>query len=138
MEKSIQDLQNWADALDASVTVADKDGIILYMNQKAKSTLAKNEQKMIGASLFDCHPEPAKSKLKALYSEKKANHYTIEKPQDGGSPIKKIIHQLPWYKKCKKCKKEKSGEKFGKIFAGYVEISIQIPIELPHFIRGKK
>jgi len=115
---------NWAEELGASITVADENGIIRCMNQKAKKTFAQEDKDLIGSSLFECHPEPAKSKLKALYSAKEPNHYSIEKSLDGGGRVKKIIHQLPWYKKG--------------TFAGYVEISIEIPFELPHFIRAAK
>jgi hypothetical protein len=45
-----------------------------------------------------------------------ANVYTIEK--DG---VKKLIYQAPWYRE---------GE-----YAGFVEISLEIPAEMPHFVR---
>ena len=44
------------------------------------------------------------------------NSYTIEK-----KGIKKLIHQSPWFEDGKP--------------AGLIEISIEIPFELPHFIR---
>ncbi len=45
------------------------------------------------------------------------NVYTIEK-----NGIKKLIYQSPWYE---------NGE-----YAGFVELSLEIPFELPHFVRG--
>jgi len=45
------------------------------------------------------------------------NVYTIEK-----AGIKKMIYQTPWYQN-------------GKV-AGLVEISIEIPFDMPHFIRS--
>ena len=52
----------------------------------------------------------------ALLKKKQLNVYTIEK-----NGIKKLIYQSPWYVK---------GE-----FAGFVELSLEIPFEIPHFIR---
>ena len=70
----------------------------------------------VGRSVFDCHPEPARTKTRRLYETQQANHYTIRK-----NGQRKIIHQLPWFE---------SGT-----FAGFVEISIPIPDDLPHFDR---
>jgi len=47
---------------------------------------------------------------------RKINIYTLEK--DG---IKKLIYQAPWYE---------GGE-----YAGVVELSVEIPFEMPHFVR---
>ena len=45
-----------------------------------------------------------------------SNVYTIEK-----AGVKKLIHQSPWYKD-------------GKI-AGLVELSLELPAEMPHYVR---
>ena len=45
------------------------------------------------------------------------NAYTIEK-----GPLRKLIYQTPWYEK---------GE-----IAGLVEFSLEIPAEMPHYVRG--
>ena len=71
---------------------------------------------LIGKSVFDCHPEPARTRTVELYERRQPNHYTIRK--DGR---RKIIHQMPWYR--------------GGAFAGFIEISIPIPDEMPHFER---
>ena len=49
-------------------------------------------------------------------NEKKPNVYTIEK-----NGIKKLIYQSPWFE---------NGE-----MKGLVELSLEIPFEMPHFIR---
>ena len=108
---------NWCEGLPVAVTVTTADGTIVEMNACSRETFAADGgAALIGRSVFDCHPEPARSKTRELYAGQAANHYTIRR-----SGQKKIIHQLPWYE--------------GGRFAGMVEISIPIPDDLPHFDR---
>ncbi len=108
----------WVTEFDGAVTVCDRDGKILYMNQKAQATFARQGgADLIGRNLFDCHPEPARSKLADLMQNRQKNVYTIEK-----NGIKKIIYQCPWFQ---------NGE-----YAGFVEMSLEIPFEMPHFVRS--
>jgi len=108
---------DWVDELGAAITLCDKDGIILYMNNRSEVTFEKRGGKnLIGKNLLDCHPEPARSKLDDLLHNPRVNVYTIEK-----NGIKKMIYQSPWYK--------------NGYFAGLVEISLPIPETIPHFIR---
>jgi hypothetical protein len=104
---------NWARELPAAVTVCDRNGVILEMNDKAKSTFSGD---LVGRSVLDCHPEPARAKLAELLATGKSNVYTIEK-----KGVKKLIYQSPWYR---------DGQ-----FAGLVEISLELPASLPHFQR---
>jgi transcriptional regulator with PAS, ATPase and Fis domain len=107
----------WVKEFDASITVCDKDGIILEMNDKAIKTFEKSGgEKLIGSNLFDCHPEPSKTKLKNIIKEEKSNIYTIEK-----NGVKKMIIQKPWYKEG--------------VYSGFIEMSVEIPLETPHFVR---
>ncbi|MDR3048181.1 MAG: PAS domain-containing protein [Bacteroidales bacterium] len=99
-----------------SITVCDKEGIILSMNEKAIKTFVRDGESLIGKSLLDCHPEPARAKLLELLQNHTINCYTIEK-----NGVKKMIYQSPWY----------DGEEFG----GYVELSMEIPFEMKHFVR---
>jgi hypothetical protein len=108
---------DWTEELPVAVTVTAADGTILSLNRRAAETFADDGGRaLIGKSVFDCHPEPARAKTVKLYAARAANHYTISK-----NGQKKIIHQLPWY-----C---------GGAYAGLVEISIPIPDELPHHER---
>jgi hypothetical protein len=108
---------DWADQLPAAVTICNIEGIILYMNNLSASIFSKDGgRNLIGKTLFDCHPEPAKSKLDDLLHNPRVNIYSIEK-----KGIKKMIYQAPWYR---------DGQ-----FAGLVEISFPIPDEIPHFVR---
>jgi len=104
--------------LSVAVTVCDSKGIILYMNDKSAATFTKDGgSDLVGKSVLDCHPEPARGKLQALLDSHATNSYTIEK----GSK-KKLIHQTPWFE---------CGE-----FMGLIEFSFEIPADLPNFKRG--
>ncbi len=109
---------NWLKEFPVAITVCDPDGIVLEMNDKAAKTFASDGgYGLIGANLLDCHPQAAREKLEALMKNRSRNVYTIEK-----NGIKKLIYQSPWYQ---------NGE-----YAGFVELSLEIPFELPHFLRG--
>jgi transcriptional regulator with PAS, ATPase and Fis domain len=111
------DTDAWIEGLPVAITVTDADGSILAMNARSRETFAADGGgALVGTSLFACHPEPSLTKIRELYRRREPNHYTIRKRGQ-----RKIIHQIPW---------EKDG-----IFAGYVEISIPIPDEMPHFDR---
>ena len=118
MDQFFEGLKNIA------ITVCDADANILDMNQHS-ADVNSHGQKIIGNNLMDCHPEPAKTKLKGLLAEQKLNAYTIEKTLAYGSKVKKLIYQTPWY------------EEDGK-FGGLIEYSIEIPFEMPHFVRQPK
>ena len=102
--------------VNIAVTVSDTEGNVLWMNDKSQVV---NHGDYTGQSLFDCHPEPARAKLLELLQNQNTNAYTIEKGE-----VKKLIYQTPWFN---------AGE-----FAGYVELSIEIPFEMPHYIRKPK
>ena len=109
---------NWQKNFPGAITITDKDGIIKFMNVKASQVFKDDGgYSLIGTNVFDCHPEPSKSKLKDLYEKKTLNSYTIEK-----NGIKKLIYQSPLFE---------DGN-----FNGYVELSLEIPFDMPHFIRG--
>ena len=109
----MNDSINWARELPVAVTVCDRNGVILEMNDKAKSTFSGD---LVGKNVMDCHPEPARAKLAELLATAKSNVYTIEK-----KGMKKLIFQSPWYEEGR--------------FAGLVEISLELPASLPHFQR---
>lgn len=107
----------WVEEFSGAVTVCDTEGIILEMNAKAIQTFAKQGGKsLIGTNALNCHPEPARSKLKHMLETGQSNVYTIEK-----NGVKKLIYQSPSYHDGK--------------YSGFVELSLEIPHEMPHFIR---
>ena len=117
-EETMRELGRWAEELPAAITVTDAKGTILAMNARSRETFTREGGgALIGSSVFDCHPEKSRGKLRGLFETKKPNHYTIRKKGQ-----RKIIHQLPWFE--------------NGAFAGFVEISIPVPDELPHFERG--
>jgi transcriptional regulator with PAS, ATPase and Fis domain len=111
---------SWVEELAVSVTVTDASGTIIAMNARSRDAFAaEGGAALLGTSVFACHPEPALTAIRRLYETREPNHYTIRK---GGR--RKIIHQLPWRREGR--------------FAGFVEISIPIPDELPHFDRDPR
>lgn len=110
-------MENWKDGVNVAITVCDLEGKVIEMNEKSAATFAKRGGKsLLGQNLLDCHPEPSGTKLRKMLAEPFSNAYTIEK-----NGIKKLIYQTPWLKDGKP--------------AGLVELSFEIPFELPHFVR---
>jgi transcriptional regulator with PAS, ATPase and Fis domain len=108
----------WVDEFPGAMTVCDTEGIILEMNDRAAKAFEKDGgRQLIGSSVLDCHPQPARAKLEELLRTQRANVYTIEK-----KGVKKLIYQAPWYRE---------GH-----YAGFVELALEIPVDMPHFVRG--
>jgi hypothetical protein len=88
------------------------------MNDKARLAFADDGgAALIGTNVLDCHPEPSRTKLRGLLAEGRANVYTIEK-----RGVKKLIYQAPCFE--------------AGIYTGFVELAIEIPFDMPHFVRG--
>jgi len=50
--------------VNLAVTICDKEGKILEMNDKSRKTFLKpGQEDLIGKNVLDCHPEPAHSLL---------------------------------------------------------------------------
>lgn len=114
-----QEAFDWVQEFPGAVTVCDRDGVILAMNDKSARSFEKDGgAALIGSNLFACHPEAARSKLKEMLAAERPNIYTIEK-----NGVKKLIYQSPWYTKG--------------AYSGFVELSLEIPFEMPHFVRGE-
>ena len=106
--------------VNLAVTICDKEGKILEMNDKSRKTFLKpGQEDLIGKNVLDCHPEPAHSLLADMLPNPRTNVYTIEK-----KGVKKLIYQTPWYVE---------GE-----FMGFMELSMEIPFEMKHCVRGGK
>ena len=107
----------WVQEFPGAVTVCDSEGIILEMNDKAAHMFQEEGGRdLIGSNVLDCHPEPARTKLKRLMETEQANVYTIEK-----RGVHKLIYQAPWYQDGR--------------YAGFIELGLEIPASPPHFIR---
>jgi hypothetical protein len=108
----------WAQNFPGSITLCDPSGIILEMNDKSAQGYAADGGKLlIGTNMLDCHPEPARSKVKEMLDNQQLNIYTIEK-----HGVKKLIYQTPWFE---------DGQ-----YRGFIELSLEIPFEMPHFVRS--
>jgi transcriptional regulator with PAS, ATPase and Fis domain len=107
----------WIEEFPGAVTVCDTEGRIVEMNGRSVEGFASDGgAKLIGKDVLDCHPEPSRTKLKKMMDERRTNVYTIQK-----NGKKKLIYQAPW---------SKDG-----VYAGFVELSLEIPWDLPHFNR---
>lgn len=107
----------WVREFPGAITVCDSKGIILEINDEALEAFRdQGGEKLIGTNVLDCHPEPARTKAKELMEKRQLNVYTIEK-----NGVRKLIYQSPWYV---------DGE-----YRGFIELSLEIPDQMPHFIR---
>lgn len=108
---------NWAEEIDAAVTICDTEGTVLYMNQRSRNTFSKNGESMVGKNLMPCHNERSQAIIRDMMENNHPHCYTISKKGQ-----RKFIFQTPW---------RKDGE-----VKGLVEISIVLPDEMPHYDRG--
>lgn len=106
----------WAQEMNCAVTVCDTEGIILFMNDKARQTFAKHGN-LIGKNMLECHQPKSQEKIRELLTTGGTNSYTIQK-----NGIRKMIYQTAWFK--------------NGVVGGLVEISMEIPEEMPHYIRS--
>ena len=87
------------------------------MNERSARSFAKHGGRaLVGTNVLDCHPEPSRSKLAAMLRDPRPNTYVVEK-----RGRRKLIHQAPWFR--------------DGVFAGFVELSIELPEPLPHHVR---
>lgn len=108
---------DWVKGFPGAITVCDTEGVILEMNDASIEVFREDGgEKLLGANVFDCHPKKARDLLKEMMTNQSANVYTIEK-----NGKKKLIYQTPWYK---------DGQ-----YAGFIEMALVIPFEMPHFLR---
>ncbi len=109
---------SWIKEFPGAVTVCDSQGTILEMNDRAVQAFAADGgAALVGKNVLDCHPEPSRTKMRMMLAEGRKNVYTIEK-----RGVKKLIFQSPWTE--------------GGVYQGFVELSLEIPFDMPHFVRG--
>lgn len=107
------DFSFWADELDCAVTVCDTEGTVLYQNDRSRNVNGD----VCGKSLIPCHNERSREIINRLLAQGGTNTYTIEK-----KGVRKLIYQTVW----RSC-----GE-----VGGLVEFSLELPAEMPHYIRS--
>ena len=103
----------WGDNLKScAITVADLDGVVLYQNKRSVEVNGD----VRGKSMIPCHSARSREIINRLITNAETNAYTIEK-----RGLRKLIYQTPWFE---------SGE-----VAGLVEFSLEIPENMPHYVR---
>lgn len=108
---------DWVRSFAGAITVCDTEGIILEMNDAALEAFrGDGGERLLGANVLDCHPERARAQLEQMMAIQQANMYTIERQGK-----KTLIYQAPWYQDGK--------------YAGFMELMLDIPQEMPHFVR---
>ena len=109
---------DWVQELPAEVMVCGVDGTILAMNAAAEQLFAEQGGTgLLGSNVLDCHPEPSRSKLEGMLARQVSNaFYNTEAGR------KRFFFQAPWYQDGR--------------YAGFVEISFEVPEEVPHFVRA--
>lgn len=104
---------DWCEELDCAVTRCDRQGTVLYQNARSRTVNGD----VRGRSLIPCHNERSRALIARLLAEGGTNTYTIEK-----QGVRKLIYQTVW---------RRGGE-----VCGLAEFSLEIPAEMPHYIRG--
>ena len=108
----------WIKDFPVAVTVCDNSGIITEMNEKSAEIFKDDGgYDLIGKNLLGCHSSESNEKIRRISESGQPNVYTIEKNEK-----KKLIYQAPWYD--------------NGAMQGLVELSIEIPFEMPHFKRS--
>jgi PAS domain-containing protein len=107
----------WTREFPGAITVCDPEGVILEMNDRAiEAFRSQGGEALLGTNLLDCHPEPSRTKVRQMLQAQQSNVYTTEK---GG--VHRLIYQTPW------CRDGR--------YAGLIELALEIPADMPHFIR---
>ena len=101
--------QSWVNECPIIISVCDTDGIMLSMNDRAVQNFEdQGGEGLIGTDIYECHPEPSRSKFKRMMKEEKTNATIFNKGN-----AKYMFYQAPWYE---------NGE-----LKGFVEIGFEIP-----------
>jgi len=108
----------WINEFQGKVTVCDRQGTIIYLNNRAIKNFEKEGGlKLIGTNLYSCHPEPSRTKLRELIEKCETNiYYTIKNGE------KHLIHQAPLFENGK--------------YLWYAEFIFDIPDNTLTHVRG--
>ena len=113
-------MPDWITRFPGAVTVSDRNHVIVYMNDKAAATFkAYGGKDLVGTDLMACHQERSRGIIERLLSTGSPNVYTIDK-----KGVKKLIYQSAWYE-------DGAAEP-----AGLVELSLELPADMPHYVRS--
>ncbi len=106
-------IPEWTRGLNCGIMVCDAKGDIIYMNERSLASKGN----LLGTNILGCHNERSQDIIRRMLDTGGDNAYTIEK--DG---IRKFIYQSAWTD--------------GGRVAGLAEIIVELPAELPHYVRN--
>ena len=107
----------WQDEFGAAITVIDRDYLILYMNDKSiEANVRWGGKALLGHDVRACHKERSVRIIEHILETGDPNVYTIEK-----QGVHELIYQARW--------------RHNDVIAGMVELSIEIPAKMPHYVR---
>lgn len=107
----------WVKSFAGAVTITDTEGVILEMNDKSAEVFEEDGGRaLIGTNMLTCHPGQSRLQVERMLKTQETNVYTIEKKGK-----KKLIYQSPWYK--------------DGVYAGFIEMALEIPFEMENFLR---
>ena len=103
--------------LSAEVLKSPTGGLILEMNAGAEVLFAEDGGRgLLGTNVLGCHVQPTLAKLEGMLEKQITNSYFNTENGE-----KRFFFQSPWYQDGR--------------YAGFVEISFDVPQIIPHFIR---
>ncbi len=115
IEKELPEIAGWMKEIGCAVTICDAEGVVLYMNERSRTTFAGHGE-LVGTNLMGCHSERSRQLIRHMLTTGDTNTYTVKK-----HGITKLIFQTPWRRN-------------GRI-TGMVEISIPLPATMHHYDR---
>ncbi|MCQ2146177.1 MAG: PAS domain-containing protein [Bacteroidales bacterium] len=104
---------DYLETVDMAATVCDKEGLVVYQNQRA----IKRDGDVMGKNLYNCHGPKAGAMIRHMIETGTTNTYQIVRHGKH-----KLLHQAPWY--------DESGA-----VAGLIELAIDLPDNMPVFDR---
>ena len=99
-----------------AATVCDKDGVVLYQNERAR----QRDGGVVGKNLYNCHSKKSGEMIRHMILTGESNSYEIIRHGK-----RKLLHQTPW--------RDDEGN-----VAGLIEVAIDLPDEYPTFNRDKQ
>ena len=108
---------SWYKVFPGAITVTDEKGTVIEMNEGSEKLFEKDGgYAVLGQNVITCHPPGTQEKVRQIYETQSFNIYSITK---GGQ--KHLVYQAPYFIE---------GE-----FSGMVELSLDLPDDIPHFDR---
>ena len=115
----MHEMPDWVTNFPGAVMVSDREHRVVYMNDRSAATYEKEGGRaLVGKEMMGCHNARSRAIIDGLLATGGQNVYTIDKAGQ-----KKLIFQSAW--------RDEAGQ-----VAGLVELSLVLPPDMPHFVRG--